>query len=114
MDQALSILLFVFSAALLLYAGLLAMTRDYNLLPRRGTVSVKPKDPKAYTAQLAKAIALTAAAPALGGLVALWNQGAGMLVMFAAFAVFLWLTTKITKNANEPRKESASIHSRPD
>ena len=71
MEHGSSILMFIFAGALLLYAGLMAVTKDYNLLPLRARVSVKPKDKKAYTFQLAKVIALVAAAPALGGLAGL-------------------------------------------
>ena len=46
-----TILMFVFSIALLLYAGLLALTKNYDLLPVRARISVNPKNKKAYTFQ---------------------------------------------------------------
>ncbi len=97
MEYALSIILFIFAGAILLYAGLMALTKDYSLLPFRSRVSVKPKDKKAYTFELSKAVALTATAPAIGGAVALWNPVAGLIAMLAAFIAAIWLGTKITK-----------------
>ena len=48
MKQGFSILMFFFAGALLLYAALMAITKDYNILPFRASVSVKPKNPKKY------------------------------------------------------------------
>ena len=63
MEYGFSILMFIFSGILLLYAGLMALTKNYDMLPVRARVSVKPKDKRAYAVQLAKVIALVAAAP---------------------------------------------------
>ena len=101
MEQAFSILMFIFSGALLLYAGLMAATKDYRLVPFRARVSVKPKDPKAYAFHLSKVIALTAAAPALSGLIGLWNDAAAVIALIAGFALCLWLGTKIMKNMKQ-------------
>ncbi|MBR3505027.1 MAG: hypothetical protein IKO07_12425 [Clostridia bacterium] len=98
MEYGFSILMFFFSAALLIYAGILAVTKDYTLLPRRARVSVKPKNSKVYAFQIAKAVALAALAPALGGLAGLWNGAAGAAVLIAGLVACLWLSTKIVKN----------------
>ena len=95
MDQGFSILMLLFSAAILLYAALLGITKDYNLLPIRARTSVKPKDPKAYAFQLSKVIALVALSPAAGGLVGLWSVLPGFVVMILVFIVTLWRGTKI-------------------
>ncbi len=97
MDNGFSYLMLAFSAALLLYAALLAATKDYNLLPRRAAVAVKPKDSRAYTFQLSKVIALVAVGPALGGLVGLWNTMAGLVVLIVSTVALIWLGTKIMK-----------------
>ncbi len=97
MEHGFSILMLIFAGALLLYAGLMAVTKDYNLLPLRARVSVKPKDKKAYTFQLSKVIALVAAAPALGGLAGLWNAMLGAAVLVIGTVVCIWLGTKIMK-----------------
>lgn len=87
-----------FSAALLLYAGCMALTKDYANLPIRARVSVQPKNPKQYMMQFAKVTALVATAPAIGGLIGLWNAFAGMLAMLISIIVFIWLGTKLMKN----------------
>ncbi len=99
MESAFSILMFIFSAALLLYAGLMAITKDYNLLPYRSRVSVKPKNPKKYMVQLAKIVALMAAMIAVGAAIALWNAAAGAIVIVVGVVAALWCGTKIIKKA---------------
>ena len=86
------------AGALLLYALLLALTKNYNMLPARATISVKPKNPKRYTVQLAKVIALVAVAIAVGAAVSLWNMLIGAIVMIAAVILAIWFGTKIVKN----------------
>lgn len=98
MDYGYSILMGIFSAALLLYAGLMALTKNYRMLPMRAQVSVKPKNEKKYMTQLAKAVALAALAPALSALAGLWNMAAALIVLFAAFILLLWRGTKLMKD----------------
>jgi len=100
MDYGYSILMIIFAAALLLYAGLMALTKDYKILPLRSRQSVKPKNEKKYMTQLAKVVALVALAPALSAAAGLWNVAAGLIVLVAACIVFIWLGTKIMKNVN--------------
>ena len=52
MEYGYSILMGIFAGALLLYAGLMALTKDYKMLPYRARTSVKPKNPKKYMTQL--------------------------------------------------------------
>ena len=98
MDHNFSILFFIFAAAILLYAALLAITKDYDLLPYRATISVKPKDPKKYTVQLAKVVALVGVSIGAGAAVSWWNAVLGVIVMLAGTIASLWLGTKIVKN----------------
>ena len=98
MEYGFSILMLLFALALLIYAGWMALTKNYDMLPARARVSVDPKDKKAYTKQLAKVIALVAAAPALSALVGLWNLMAAVIVLIAGIAVCIWLGTKIMKH----------------
>lgn len=98
MEYGFFILMFIFSAAILLYAGLMAWTKDYKILPFRARVSVKPKNPKRYMTQFAKVTALVAAAPLLSGLVGLWNLLAALIVLIVGFVAFIWIGTKIMKN----------------
>ncbi len=97
MDTGFSVLMFCFSGALLLYAALLAVTKDYMLLPLRARISVKPKNSRAYAFQLSKGVAVAAIAPALGGLAGLWNVTAGLAVTAVSLIICLWLATKIVK-----------------
>ena len=86
-----------FAAALLLYAGLMALTKDYKILPYRSRQSVKPKDPKRYMTGLSKVIALVALSPALSALAGLWNMTAAVIVLVGSMILFIWLGTKIMK-----------------
>ena len=61
------ILMFIFSGTILLYALILAWTKDIGLIRR--SYSAKIKDRKVYAVQFAKVLALTAIAPALSDLV---------------------------------------------
>ena len=94
MEYGYSILMGIFSAALLLYAGLMALTKDYKMLPFRARASVKPKDEKKYMTQLAKAVALAALSPALSALIWLWDSAAALIVLIAAGVFFIWLGAK--------------------
>lgn len=98
MEYGYSVLMAIFSAALLLYAGLMAIFRDYKMIPMRARVSVKPKNEKKYMAQLAKVIALVALSPALSALAGLWNSLAGLIVLILSAILFIWLGTKLMKN----------------
>ena len=97
MEHGYSILMSVFSAAILLYAGLMALTKNYKILPVRATQSVKPKDEKRYMTQLSKVVALVALSPALSALAGLWNMTAALVVLIVSAVLFIWLGTKIMK-----------------
>ena len=97
MEYGYSILMVFFAAAILLYAGLMALTKDYKMLPLRARQSVKPKDPKRYAFQLSKVIALTALSPALSALAGLWNAAAAVVVLIGSAVLFIWLGTKIMR-----------------
>ena len=98
MDYAYSILMGIFSGALLLYAGLMALTKDYKILPLRARTSVKPKDEKKYMTQLSKVVALVALSPLLSAVVGLWNMLAALITLIAAAVLFIWLGTKIMRD----------------
>ena len=98
MEYGYSILMGIFAGALLLYAAMMALFKDYKMLPLRARVSVKPKNEKAYMVQLSKAVALTALSPALSALVGLWNMTAALIVLIAAGVLFLWLSTRLMRN----------------
>ena len=89
--EPLSILMFAFAGALLLYAGLLALTKDVRLIPRMQ--AVQPKDPRAYAAAFAKMLALVALAPLTGGFYALFNVTVGVVLMLVDFPLCIWAGT---------------------
>ena len=97
MEYGYSILMGIFASLILIYAGLMALTKDYKMLPFRATVSVQPKDEKRYMKQLAKVVALVALAPALSALTGLWNMIAALIVLVVSAVVFIWLGTKIMR-----------------
>lgn len=77
-----STLMFIFSALLLLYALILALTKDISMIPR--AESVKIRDKKEYPGRFAKVIAATALAPLTSGLIARNGHMLWAMVMLAA------------------------------
>lgn len=98
MDINFTIFMGIFSGCIWLYALILAITKNYNLLPVRATVSVRPNDTKAYTFQLAKCIALTGSVPLLTGLSGLIHGLLAGFVFVFGLIFCLWLSTKLMKN----------------
>ncbi len=94
MDNAFSILMFFFSGALLVYAALMAITKDYKILPYHSRVSFKPKEPEKYMVKLAKIVAIVAMIIAIGAAIALWNKGVGAVVMISGVIVVLCVGAK--------------------
>ncbi len=78
-----AILMFIFSGAILLYALLLAWTKDIGLIRR--SYAAKIKNRKKYAVQFAKVLALTAIAPALTGLIGFVTENG--LCMGTAFVI---------------------------
>ena len=96
MEYAFSILMICFAGALLLYAGLLALTKDANLIPKAHAVQMK--DEKAYAVQLAKVIALVATAPLHGGIVGLFlGPGVAAVVVLLGLVLCIWLGTGLMR-----------------
>lgn len=98
MEYGYSVLMGIFSAMILLYAGFAAIFKDYRILPLRVRVSVKPKNEKKYMAQFAKTLALVALSPALSALAGLWNMAAALIVLIVSAVFFIWLGSKFMKN----------------
>ena len=90
-----SILMLCFSAALLLYAALLALTKDFRLIPRGNASAVKDK--KAYTVKMAKIIALMAVPPFHCAIAAIFNGALAVSVLVVEMILALWLATMIIK-----------------
>ncbi len=88
-----SIIMFCFSGAILLYAGIMGLTGDSSMLRKQWAVKIDDK--KAYARKVAKILAITALAPALGGTVGLFSTLAGLIALFVGLVVFIWLGVKI-------------------
>ena len=98
MENGYSVIMLIFSGALLFYAGLMALTKDYTLLPLRVRRAVKPKNRKQYMVMLAKIVAIVAAAPALSAFVGFWNIWVALVVLVAGTAAAIWLGIRLTKH----------------
>ena len=94
-ESAFSVFMFIFAGAIFFYAALMAITKDYKMLPYRARVYVKPKNPEKYMIQLAKIVALVGLAIAVGAAVALWNHAVGAIVMIVGVVVVLCFSPKV-------------------
>ncbi len=95
MEYGYSVLMGIFAVALWIYAGLMAVFKDYNMLPTRARTSVEPKNPKEYMTRFAKVLALVACSPALSALTGLWNMAAALIVLLGTAVLFIWFGTKL-------------------
>ena len=97
MDRAFSVLMFCFAGMLLLYAGLLAATGDCGLIPRLRAAKIRDK--KAYARRFAGAVAITAAAPALSGVVGLlWSEGMAVSTLITGMIACVWAGAKYVRD----------------
>ena len=99
MEYAFSILMFIFSGALLLYAGLVAVF-GVGLIVRHWAAKIR--DEKAYARRFAKILSLTALAPALSGVVGLLvdmeqHPFLPLLTLVLGIIAAIWLGVRLTK-----------------
>lgn len=97
MDSGYSVLMFCFSGAILLYAGLIARTKDTRLIAR--SWAARMDDKPAYARRFARVLAWTAIAPLLSGLVALcgdaaWVMPAALIVLVFSLILALFLALR--------------------
>ncbi len=90
-----SIVLFVFAAALLIYAGMTALTKKI-VVPINRSASVKNAT-KAYAVKMAKLIAFMAIAPAVGGIFGLFIDiiAVPVIIFIVLFIALLVIGNKI-------------------
>ena len=72
MDKVYSIVTIVFALCLLLYAGILFILKDVDLIPK--SYMAKISDKKLYAKRFAILIALISMAPLLSGIIALFGK----------------------------------------
>ena len=90
------ILMLIFSGAVLLYAGLLFLTKDYNLIPRG--YATAPKDKKAYTMAFARMMAVVAMAPLSAAIFGMLNLTLGIVMFPISLGVCIWLGSQFFRN----------------
>ena len=98
MEYAFSIIMFAMTAGLLLYAGGLALTRNYKLIAR--SHAAKMNDPKRYAVQFAKGLAVMAAPFAISGILGLfqWYMPA-VIVLIGGFIGAMVVLVKLVDGA---------------
>lgn len=100
MEYGYSVLMFVFSGFILIYAGLIALG-NYDLIRRM--YAVKTKDKKEYARRVAVVLALVSLSPFLSGLVALIGGGIekmalpAIIVLIVSAAAFIALGIRIMR-----------------
>ena len=98
-DNIYTIMMFIMTGALLVYAGLTALSKKL-LLPRRYTVSYAARDKKLYATQFAKGIAVVAGAFLVSGLVGLTRiYWLAVIVLAAGIVGGIIITAKLVKKA---------------
>ena len=91
MEQAFSYMTIAFGAALLLYAGLLWLTKDVNLIPKNRTAAIR--DPKHYAQSFALLILFLALAFISGGWVGLFaGPGIGVTNYLAIYRIIFYFS----------------------
>lgn len=98
MEYAFSIIMAAMAAGLLLFAGMLALTKDHKLIPRWRSAAMN--DPKRYAVQFAKGIAVMAVVFAVSGIIALfqWYMPA-VIVLIGGFIGAMVVIVKLTDGA---------------
>ena len=87
MEYPYTILLFCLAGLLLLYAGIVALTKSSLLIPR--DFAAKIDDRKKYVSRFARVLALVALSPALAGLSGLFFSGVVPVIVFLVSFVLL-------------------------
>ena len=84
-----TILMFIFSGALLLYAGLLWHTKSMALIPRSDASN--QRNARAYAEAVAKMVAVAALAPMSSGFYALIDLSLGAVSIIVGLPLSLWI-----------------------
>lgn len=98
-DNIYSIIMFIMGGALLIYAGLTAVTKTI-ILQKRYRVSYAARDKKLYATQFAKAVAIIAGAFIISGLVGLTRiYWLAVILLVAGIIGGIIIATKLVKKA---------------
>jgi len=98
MEQGFSILMLIFSAAILFYALIIGWTKDIKLIARH--YAIKTKNKKKYAVQFAKLLALVSIAPAMSGIVGLFTDNVFIVIgsLVISFIVCLKFGLRLMKD----------------
>lgn len=104
--QNAAILMLIFAVAILLYALLIALTKDTGLI--RKMYAVKVKDKKLYAVKFAKILAIVSIAPALSGIAGLLSESVFLMgaVFVAGLIISIKAGTNISKIQDDMNSES--------
>ena len=100
--MAYSIITIVFALVLFLYAGLLALLKDYDLIPK--SYMSKVKDKRQYTLHFALIIVMIAVVMAVSGIMALFGKVMlipAIIVLVVGFLASIIIGVKIVSNDYE-------------
>ena len=96
MEKAVPILLLCFAGAIILYAVLLALTKDVGLIPRHEQAKIP--DPKAYALRFAGIIGLVAIGPLAAGIAGLiFDNKRAVIALIVGMVFSLWGATQLIK-----------------
>ena len=93
-----SVLMFCFGGLLLIYAGILAGTKNVNLIPHHN--AAKMKNERQYAEQFARVTAIVSLAPLASALTARItdNGGLSFLVLIGVFVIACIIAVRRMKN----------------
>ena len=96
MEKAFPILMLIFAGAIILYALLLAATKDVKLIPR--SEQAKIPDPKAYALRFAGVMGLVAIGPLASGIAGLlYDNKRAVIALIVGMVFSLWGATQLIK-----------------
>ena len=100
MEQAFSYMTLAFGGMLLLYAGLLWLTKDVNMIPRNKTAAIQ--DPKRYAGTFALLIVFLALAFLAGGWAGLFvGAPAGAVILAVCLVLAICLDVRLWKKQDK-------------
>ena len=96
MEKAFPILMLFFAGAIILYALLLAATKDVKLIPRHQMAKIP--DPKAYALRFAGIMGLVSIGPLACGIAGLiYDNKRAVIALIVGLVFSLWGATQLIK-----------------
>ena len=96
MEKAFPIRMLCFGGLLVLYAGILALTKDVMLIPHADKAKVR--EPKAYALRFAGIMALVSVGPLASGIAGLiYDNKRAAIVLIVGLVFSLWGATQLVK-----------------